>query len=74
MRPMVVEPLITRTGGEPWQVHLARLGVGIVAGAVVALVKYAGDDSDVAARIAEGNFGALLLRMVGYAILPIIFT
>jgi hypothetical protein len=63
----------TRTGGEPWEIHLARIGVGIVAGIVVALAKYAGSDAEVAQRIGSGNLIALLLSMLGYSLLPIIF-
>src|SRR4051812_48689986 len=62
----------TSTGGEPLEVHFARLGGGVVAGGVVALVKKAGSDAEVAARLSEANFGALLLSMAGYGILPII--
>lgn len=58
--------------GEPWCVHFSRIGVGAVAGLIVALVKYAGTEADVASRIAGTNWLVLFVEASSYAIIPMI--
>lgn len=58
--------------GEPWRVHVSRALVGVVAGFVVALVKYVGDDGDYAKTLIAAGWIDLLKLFLGYGLVPML--
>jgi hypothetical protein len=58
--------------GDPWGLHFSRLGVGIVAGFVVALVKAAADDTAFVSRLFDASVIDVVKSVLGYALVPMI--
>jgi hypothetical protein len=58
--------------GDPWRLHFSRIGVGLVAGLVVALVKAAADNTDFTASMLDSSFLNLMLKVLGYSLVPMI--
>lgn len=58
---------------DPLRLHLSRIGVGLVAGLVVALVKAAADNTDFAAGMLDSEgFENLAFKILGYSLVPMI--
>ena len=62
----------TESIGDPWAVHGSRLGVGVVAGFVVALVKYVGTDANYPQTLIAAGWLDLLKLFLGYGLVPMI--
>jgi hypothetical protein len=58
--------------GDPWGLHISRVGVGIVAGFVVALVKATADDTDFIAHLVNQSSIAIVKQVIGYALVPMV--
>lgn len=58
--------------GEPLRLHFSRLGVGAVAGLVVAIVKYAGDDVDYATKLLAMDWAHRIAALFTYGTIPVV--
>jgi hypothetical protein len=57
---------------DPIKLHLSRLGVGAVAGLVVAIVKYAGNDVDYATQLLAMDWTHIFAAVITYATIPVV--
>lgn len=57
---------------EPLKIHLSRVGVGAVAGLVVAIVKYAGDDVDYATKLMAMDWARFFAALLTYGTIPVV--
>jgi hypothetical protein len=62
-----VAEFVSNYVSEPMTIHLKRLGIGAVAGFVVALVKYAGDDVGYAFKLFDMESHELWRQLFGYS-------
>jgi len=58
--------------GEPFGLHFSRLGVGAVAGLVVAIVKYAGADVDYATKLLVMDWAHIIASAATYLTIPVV--